>query len=872
MARRLFLVDGMSNVFRAYYAIRGLATSRGLPTNAIYGFTTMLRKLIVEEKPDYLAVVFDTREPTFRHEIFPQYKANRAEMPDDLALQLPYIHKVCEALGVPILAIPGYEADDVIGTLARRAADQGMEIVIVSNDKDLCQLVDKNIRILKADRQTYVYYDEKGVEERLGVRPDQVVDLLALWGDATDNVPGAPGIGEKGAIQIIRQFGTLERALANWENVEKKSYRESLRDHRDLILTSRELVRIRTDLPLEIDLEDLRYRGPDAHRTYEVFTELEFASLLKDLVDAEKIAAEKAPRVVVREIAGDYLQLSDEPALRKWMERVWAVDRFAFSLAFSEGSIRGLALALDPHAAVYVDLATLPAAWDIMREIFENGLLAKSTHDAKSAWKVFAAQGIEPEGVLDDVMIAAWLLEPNRGKYDLRALAREYLRIEWDEESTLWRAKAREADVILRLQNVLMKKLTEMELERVYREIELPLIGILAEMERIGIKVDVEGLREASEELEREIEVLTRRIHHTAGREFNINSPQQVGEVLEALGLVVTRRTKKTGRISTSADVLEELAEEHELPRLILEYRELVKLKGTYIDALPRLVDPTTGRVHTTFNQTGTATGRLSSSSPNLQNIPVRTPLGRRIRRAFIAEPGWFLLSADYSQIELRLLAHITGDPEMTEAFRRGLDIHAHVARTIFGAQTPEQEQELRRLAKIVNFGIAYSIGAFGLAQRTGLSRREAQRVIENYYRTYRGVRRFMEETPEQARRTGYVRTLFGRIRPIPDIANKNPSLRARAEREAINAPIQGTAADLVKLAMIRVHQALRRHGLRSRLLLQVHDELLFEVPEDEQTIVPSLVKTEMENVHRLTVPLVVEIGMGRNWMEAKGD
>jgi len=621
---------------------------------------------------------------------------------------------------------------------------------------------------------------------------------------------------------------------------------------------------------VEIELEQLRYRGPDPHRAYAVFTELEFTSLLKDFVDVEKVAAEKTPHVVVRESAGDYLQIPDESALRKWVERIWATDRFAFSLASEEGEIRGIALALEPQAAIYVDLAAMPAAWAIMREVFENGLLTKCAHDAKSALKAFARAGIEPEGVFDDVMIAAWLLDPNRGKYDLRTLAREHLRLEWEEEPASWKANAREADVILRLQNVLAKKLIELDLERVYREIELPLIAILAEMERIGIRVDVGALREASEELEREIEGLTQRIYRVAGREFNINSPQQVGEILAAHGLTVTRRTKKTGRISTSADVLEELAEEHELPRLILEYRELVKLKSTYIDALPRLVNPTTGRVHTTFNQTGTATGRLSSASPNLQNIPVRTPLGRRIRRAFVAEPGWLLLSADYSQIELRILAHMTGDPEMTEAFRRGLDIHAHVARVIFGAQTPEQEQELRRLAKIVNFGIAYSIGPFGLAQRTGLSRREAQRVIENYYRTYRGIRRFMETTPEHARRTGYVRTLFGRLRPIPDIANKNPSLRARAEREAINAPIQGTAADLVKLAMIRVHHALRRHGLKSRLLLQVHDELLLEVPEDERAIVPSLVKAEMENVYRLNVPLVVEIGVGRNWMEAK--
>jgi DNA polymerase-1 len=872
MTRRVFLVDGMSTIFRAYYAIRGLATSRGFPTNAIYGFTTMLRKLILEEKPEYLAVVFDTGEPTFRHKLFPSYKANRAEMPDDLALQIPYIHKVCEALGVPTLAIPGYEADDVIGTLARRAADAGMDVVIVSNDKDLCQLVSARIRLLKADRHTYVYYDEKGVEEWLGVRPDQVVDLLALRGDSTDNIPGAPGIGEKGAVQILRQFGTLEEALAHWEQVAKKSYRESLRDHRDLILTSRELVTIRTDLPVEIELEQLRYRGPDPHRAYALFTELEFTSLLKDIVEVEKMAVERPRAVVTKEEMGEYRLVSDERELRDWMERVWAADRVAFSLAMSERSIRGIALALEPRAAIYVDLATVPTAWEIVREILENGLIIKCTHDAKSALQVFASRGIEPAGMFEDSLIAAWLLDPNRGKYDLRMLAREYLRIEWEEEPASWRASARAADVILRVHGVLARRLAEMELERVYREIELPLIGILAEMERIGIRVDVEALQEASEEMEREIEALTRRIHERAGREFNINSPQQVGEVLEEHGLIVTRRTKKTGRISTSADVLEELAGEHELPRLILDYRELVKLKGTYLDALPRLVNPATGRVHTTFHQTGTATGRLSSASPNLQNIPVRTPLGRRIRRAFVAEPGWLLLSADYSQIELRILAHLTGDPEMTEAFRRGLDIHAHVARTVFGAQTPEQEQQLRRLAKIVNFGIAYSIGAFGLAQRTGLSRREAQRVIENYYRTYRGVRRFMEEIPQQARRTGYVRTLFGRIRPIPDIANKNPSLRARAEREAINAPVQGTAADLVKLAMIGVHRALRKNALKSRLLLQVHDELLLEVPEEEREIVPALVKTAMENVYHLSVPLLVEVGLGRNWMEAKGE
>lgn len=871
--KRLFLIDGMSNIFRAYYAIRGLSTSRGFPTNAIYGFTTMLKKLITEEKPDYLAVVFDTAEPTFRHQMFPEYKATRSDMPDDLAEQIPYIYRVCAALGVPVLTKPGYEADDIIATVARRAADRGLEVVIVSNDKDLCQLVDDKIRILKADRQNYVYYDQQGVEERLGVKPSQVADYLALVGDSVDNIPGAPGIGEKGAAQIIRRFGSLDNALKNWDKVEKRTYRESLRDYREQILKSRELVTLRLDVPLEIDFSELVPPGPDLKTMSELFTELEFSTLLKELIGAFGATEKAAPLPsVLTEPSGHYRFLSHPAEVADALEKIWQKDRLAFSLDVTDGQIEGLALATEPQAAAYLDLRQTDLSLTAVRHVFENGLIVKIGHDLKSCLKALGERGLTPEGLAEDVMIGGWLLDPNRGKYDLPTLVRDHLRVEWPEDETPWRARAREADFIFRLWQTLSRRIEEMELDRVYREIELPLVPLLADMERTGVKIDAQVLADVSREMDAEIERLSKEIYAAAGREFNINSPQQLGEILERLGLTVTRRTKKTGRIATSADVLEDLARSHPLPRLVLEYRELVKLKGTYVDVLPKLINPRTGRIHTTFNQTGTATGRLSSSSPNLQNIPVRTEWGQRIRRAFTAEPGWLLLSADYSQIELRLLAHITGDQAMTEAFRQGGDIHAHVARTVFGATTPEQIREMRRLAKIVNFGIAYSIGAFGLARRIGVSRREAHRIIENYYRTYPAIRRYMQEIPQQARQRGYVRTFCGRIRPIPDIANKNPNLRARAEREAINAPIQGAAADLVKLAMIRVHSRLKHERLKTRMLLQVHDELLLEVPESERDIIPALVKSEMENVYPLSVPLVVDVGMGHTWMEAKGE
>ncbi|MBI3952225.1 MAG: DNA polymerase I [Acidobacteria bacterium] len=868
--KKLVLIDAMSNVFRAYYAIQRLTNRQGMRTNAIFGFTTMLRKVLKDEQPDYIAVVFDTAEPTFRHEVLPTYKGNRAEMPDDLSVQMPYIFNLCEALRIPMLKLPGYEADDIIGTLARQAAEEGMDVVIVSNDKDMCQLVNGHIVVVKADRQTTTVLDRKGVEERLGVPPEQVVDVLALWGDASDNIPGAPGIGEKGSVQIIKQFGSVEKALENWQQVQRKSYRESLRDNQEQILRARELVTIKTDVPIEIDWEALRYQGPDSEKTYTLFTELDFSSLIKDFVDMSQVSAEAvSAQAVEGESVGDYRIITAEQEAQQVLDALWARDRFAFMLDCEADELRGVSLATQPHAARYIDLQKSQVSMEVLREAFENGLLAKSTYDLKQAIKLFKPKNVSIEGTVDDVMIAAWLLDPNRGKYPLSAMAQEHLGLEMaaiEPPGVI----AHQADVILQLSDRLREKLKEAGLEQIYEQMELPLIEILAEMELAGVRVDPAVLQDVAKEIDAELEQLCEKIYREAGRQFNINSPQQLAEVFDELKIEITQRTKKTGRISTSADVLEELAATYPIARLVLDYRELAKLKGTYVDALPKLFDPRTGRIHTTFEQTGTSTGRLSSKGPNLQNIPVRSAMGREIRKAFVADPDHRLVSADYSQIDLRVLAHMTGDEAMIRAFCEGRDIHAEVARTVFGAQTKEEEREFRRLAKIVNFAIAYGIGAFGLAQRVGLPRREAQQVIENYYKTYPGVYRYMQEIPELARRQGYVRSLCGRIRPIPEINDKNFNIRQRAEREAINAPIQGGSADIFKLGMIRVDGVLKRAGLKARMILQVHDELLLEVPDNEVQQVEQLVKEEMEKAYPLNVPLVVEVGEGKNWLEVK--
>jgi DNA polymerase-1 len=893
---RVFLIDSMSHIFRAFFAPMGARTeplknSQGQVTQAVFVFTNMLRKLLVEQDPKYIAAVFESREPTFRHTSFADYKAHRAAMPDELESQIPYIKRVCEVFKIPILEAPGYEADDLIGTLAVRAAARGWQAVIVSNDKDMCQLVrDPLIVCLRNNSQNVKrkepvppveWCDEAWVEKKFGVPPSQVVELLGLMGDAIDNIPGAPGIGAKGAVQIIKQFGSIENALAHWEEVKHKTYRESLRDNADQIRQSRELATIRTDVPIDYDLESLRRQPPDRAAAYALFRELEFQLLTREFADAAgSVQVTGAP-------AARYRRIRTAAELDALTRQLWDTELWALAVAdpisaeaSSAGSgarASGLAIATGARAAAYIDLEHFEEgperAAGMLRDVLANGLLAKSVHDLKRAVALLDPWELGLEGVTDDTLLAAYLLDPGRNKYDLDDLAREAVGVAgWTAPPEGWSPAewrvAEAADFTLQTADVLHGRILEQGLEMIYREIELPLAPLLYRMERAGMRVDPAVLKDLSAVFGAELQKLTARIYKIAGREFNIGSPKQVGEVLEELN-ISTRRKTSTGRISTSRAVLDELAQTYELPRLIIEYREIDKLKSVYADALPQQIGPD-GRIHGQLNQTVTATGRLSSSNPNLQNIPIRTELGRRIRRAFVPDPGCKLISADYSQLELRLLAHITRDPEMLDAFRKGDDIHTRTARLVFGARTEEELKEKRRFAKIVNFAIAYAIEPFGLSQRVGLSRAEAKKVIDDYYKTYKGVRRFMEEVPEKARATGVVRSIYGRLRHVPLVNDRNAQVRARAEREAINMPIQGTSSDIVKIAMLRVDDAFRREGLQARMIMQVHDELLVEAPAAEAARVADLVKREMETAVELDVPLLVEVGIGDNWMDAK--
>ncbi|MEP6819389.1 MAG: DNA polymerase I [bacterium] len=908
---RVFLIDSMSHIFRAFFAPMAnraapLANSRGQVTQAVYIFTNMLRKLLQDEKPNYIAAIFESKEKTFRHETFAGYKANRLAMPEDLASQIPYILRLCEALNIPVINSPGFEADDVIGTLAKKIAAQKLQAVIVSNDKDMCQLVSDpyvvcmrtNSQVVK--RKEFVppieWCDEAWVEKKFGVPANKVVDLLGLMGDAIDNIPGAPGIGAKGAVQVITQFGSIEEALKRWEEVKHKTYRESLRDNADLIRQSRELARIRLDVELDLDLDQVQARPPDRAAAYELFKELEFSALTREFADA----ATAAPAGARDQL--DYKIIDSRAGLDSLIKSLWDAESVGIAIADSTPSNRptekgedadepqvdqqcvidyeiaeGIAFSFAEGSAAFVDFNRFAegreAALASLREVLSNGLIEKSVHDLKRAIGLLSRLDITLEGVKDDTLIAAYLIDPNRSKYELHDLARDAVNVEriskpangWSDMQ--WETAAA-ADLTARTAKVLHQRILEKKLETIYSEMELPLAPLLYRMERAGLKVDRAVLSDLSNYLGLELKKLTLKIYELAGREFNIGSPKQVGEVLSELEMTSGRKTS-TGRISTSKAVLEELAQTFELPRMIIDYRELDKLKSVYTDALPHQI-AADGRIHCLLNQTVAATGRLSSSDPNLQNIPIRTGLGRRIRRSFVAEKGNKIISADYSQLELRLLAHITQDPVMLEAFQNGEDIHARTARLVFGAKTDEELKEARRFAKIVNFAIAYAIEPWGLSQRVGISRPEAKKVIEDYYNTYKGVRRYMEEVPLRAREHGYVRSIYGRIRPLPGISDRNANIRKAAEREAINMPIQGTASDIVKIAMLRVDEEFKREGLEAQLLMQVHDELLVETGAAAAEHVADVLKREMEAAVSLDVPLIVDVGIADNWMDAK--
>ena len=906
--KRLFLIDGMHSLYRAHFAVRGLSNSRGLPTNAIFGFTSMLRKLIRDHHPEFLGVVMDSKEPTFRQEKLASYKAHRPPMPDELVAQLPYIDRLCEALRIPVIRLPKYEADDILGTLARQASGTGVQTILVTNDKDLSQLVhDPEVVMLSVIKSKEskgdgkgeakeVFLDEAGVRARYGVGPEKIVDWLALMGDGADGFTGGVGIGPKGAVQLLEEFGDIESAIAGWERVKRKNYREALQNHAEQIRLAQELAQIDLDVPVTLDLEALKYEEPDYQLAHQLFAELEFNQLSREF--AKGMAKSVEPERVESTITSEYLVHETNGAIEEATARLGGLGRLAFILTTEPGgpggpggkdekggALTGISISSEPGRGEHFALDRCEdraAALKRVAELLENEHIEKATHDWKRALNILENEGIHLRNVVDDTLLEGYLLSADAKDYDLPLLATTFLNETSPHLPPLMEnaanQSARFADLTGRLAVELRERLAadrpgfpyqQQSLDYVYREIELPLVPLLYQIERAGFRIDPAALGRLSIELESEIERLTKEIYREAGREFNIASPMQLGEIFEQLNYEVSKRTS-TGKIATGRDVLDELAIRYTLPRLVIEHRELSKLKGTYVDALPALIDPTDGRIHTTLKQTIAATGRLSSTDPNLQNIPIRTEMGRRIRRAFIPADGCLLLSADYSQIELRLLAHVTRDPVMLEAFRLGEDIHERTARAVFRARTPEELREKRRVAKIVNFGIAYVIGPWGLAQRVGISRYEARKVIDDYYQTYAGVKRYMDELPEMARQADCtVRSIFGRLRRLPDLNGKGAS-RAGAEREAINMPMQGSASDIVKLAMLRVDEALQREKLKARMILQIHDELVFEVPREEVGRTAEVVKETMEHVAEIDVPLPVEIGIGENWMDAK--
>jgi DNA polymerase I len=896
----------MSFIFRAYHAMArqrtGMSTKSGIPTAAVLVFVNMLRKLRDDFSPAYLAAVFDVAAKTFRDtqaeaittvrkfdiktQTFTEveykgYKANRAAMPEDLAQQIPYIRRALEAYRIPILELAGFEADDVIGTLARKAAAASHPVYVVSSDKDMMQLVNDDVQILNPPKDNLIC-DAAKVEEILGVPPERVVDIMALRGDAIDNIPGAPGIGDKGSVEIIRRFGTVEQALDRAHEVERKTYRESLLNNRDTILFSKSMATIDTNVPVDLNVEAMRAGEPDLDLLRQLFTELEFTSLLKELLpevqvseahyseaqsaaDVESILSSLAPQgalAIAVEQAESLPEGEEEVAEEEPQTGMLPLTDGSSPAPSAEPPARRVAISVATGSATIVKLDSSSAAVNL-RSVLGTAATPKSVHDYKTAIHALDPLGIHLQGVQHDPMLYSYLLDPTYSSHRLAdvAMRRFNLKLSGD--------LAEAADVTGRLTAALRADVEQAGLTKLYEEMDLPLVPVLARMEQAGVKIDTAALAKMSTELEREIGIKAREIYESAGMQFNVGSPKQLGDVLfNKLNLPKPVKYGKGRTISTAVDVLETLAEDHPIARKVLDYRQLTKLKSTYVDTLPALINSATGRLHTTFYQAGTATGRLSSANPNLQNIPIRTELGRGIRAAFIAEPGHVLLTADYSQIELRLLAHFSRDPLLVEAYRRGDDIHTLTASQVFGVPPLMVTPDHRRQAKVVNFGIVYGLSAFGLSQQLGIEPTEAKLFIANYFEKYKGVRAFIDKTLEEARRDLKVRTLHGRIRPIPDINSKNFTQRGFAERTAVNTPLQGTAADLIKVAMIRIDAALQDRRLKSRMTLQVHDELVFEVPEKEVDTMQSLVREHMEKVHALAVPLQVEMEVGPNWRD----
>jgi len=882
---RLFLIDGSSYIYRAFYAIGHLSNSKGLPTNAIYGFTQMLLKVLKDHKPDYLVVTLDSKAPTFRSEVYKDYKANRPAMPEGLAPQIPYIKRIIEGYRMATLEMEGYEADDLIGTVARRVQPHA-DVVVITGDKDILQLVSDRIEVLDTMKEKRFGVEE--VIQRFGVHPAQVVEVMGLAGDAIDNIPGVPGIGEKTAIQLIKIFGSIENLLDHLDQIRQKKLKENLETYKDQARLSRQLATIHTDVPITFQLNDFAIPPPDVKSLREIFKELEFNKLLKDLPEDKGPSEE------------DYRLITDQKAFLALLEDLRKVKSFAIDLETTSpfpmwADLVGISLSCVPHQAFYIPLAhrhreatvQLPLPWALghLKPILEDREVQKVGQNIKYEWIVLKRHDIHLEGILCDSMIASYLLNPTKHNHNLGEIAREYLDRKVTEYKEVVGTGAKEvtfdqieperareyscedADVSLQLSQILLPKLEEGGFKELFEEVEIPLAVVLSKMEMNGVKIDMDLLMEFSKEVEAQLQQKMDRIYTLAGEVFNINSSQQLGKILfDKLRLPVVKKTK-TG-YSTDVEVLNKLSLQHDLPLEILGYRNLSKLKSTYIDALPRLIHPKTGRVHTSYNHTVTATGRLSSSDPNLQNIPIRAEEGSRIRQAFIPEKGWVIVSADYSQIELRILAHLSQDKTLMEAFQKDEDIHARTASEIFGVPMEKVTPPMRREAKVINFGIIYGMSAYGLSQQLRSDPKVAQTYIDEYFKKYTGVQTYIEKGLEEAREKGYVTTLLHRRRYLPDIHSSTVAIRQATERMAINTPLQGTAADIIKVAMIHIQNRIEELGLSTKMIMQVHDELVFEVPEEELQKALPLIQKEMETVMDLSVPLKVSIHAGKNWAE----
>jgi len=885
----IYLIDGSGYIYRAYHAIRGLTNSKGLPTNAIYGFTRMLMKLMEDHAPTHMAMCLDTKGPTFRHRMFEDYKANRPPMPEDLVVQIPYIKQIIQGFNLPIVEMAGFEADDLIGTMARQATEAGFKTVMVTGDKDFVQLVTEQAYIWDPMKDHTI--DVEALSESYGLEASQMIDVMGLSGDKADNIPGIPGIGPKNALKLIKAYGSMDNLFAKVETVTPAKLQEKLVRYKDQALLSRALVAIDTQAPLDFQPADFEVKPPDNKALASLFKDLEFRQLQKTIPSKSDLSSKR------------YRAILNLEGLVELVDRLAQVDRFAIdtettSIDAMTARLVGLSIALEPGEAFYLpcghDPAKVPEQLDLavirqhLKPILENPAIQKIGQNIKYDWMILARHGMHLAGAAFDTMLASYLLNPSKRSHSLDQIALDFLdhkMISYQEVvgkkykelgfDTVPLDKAipyacEDADLTLAAYQILKDKLEAVGLTTLLQDVEMPLVPVLMQMQMQGIEVDRQRLHELSESFNQQLQLLESQIYVLAGEAFNIKSSQQLGHILfEKLKLPVQKKTRKTKSYSTDVDVLTTLAHTHELPELILRHRTLAKLKSTYTDALLDLVHPETGRIHTSYNQTVTATGRLSSSDPNLQNIPIRTEEGRQIREAFVPRKDWYLVSADYSQIELRILAHYSDDPILLKAFEQGEDIHTRTATEVFQVFPSLITSDLRRQAKIINFGIIYGMSPFGLSKALGISRKMAQIYINNYFTRYKGVKAFIDHTIAQAHETHQTSTLLGRIRLLPDLASTNNTIRQGAERVAINTPIQGTAADLIKVAMIHMDHALKAERLKAAMLLSVHDELVFEVPPEELGTIQKLVVRIMEGVWELKVPLKVNLAWGKNWAEA---